>query len=169
MDLYAKDDFVRILAFFYRTMIASVPLLRFASTLSTGPLHDYFVKHIDEERGHEVMQLHDLNALGVSEIPFAHYAAQFAGSQYYLIAHEHPALLLGYMRAMESGVMPAEEVAKLEAHHGIELTCLRHHAIHDPQHSTDLTEMIDALDEPMKARVLWNEMHTRNMLMNARI
>lgn len=169
MDLYVKADLIKILSFFYRTMIASAPLLRFAISLSDGELRSYYQKHLQEEIGHDIMQLNDLRQFGIGEPERFHYAAQFAGSQYYLIAHDHPALLLGYMRALENETMPVEKIENLESHHGIELKTLRHHSIHDIAHKEDLDAQIALLDPQLMDRVAWNEANVRQMLMTARI
>lgn len=155
---------VEALSYVYRTMVASVPLLEFAIPKSEGALRDYYVKHLDEERGHELMLADDLKRLGVDEIPRFFRAAMLAGSQYYLIAHEHPALLLGYMRACEQAKMSPEEVDELSESHGTPLTCLKHHAIHDPTHKQDLSAMIDSLPEDLKELVLWNERNVKAIL-----
>lgn len=170
MDLYVKADLVKMLSFFYRTMLASEALLsRAIIGAETNELMQYYIKHRNEEEGHDEILLDDLNRLGIDEPATFHYAAQFAGSQYYLIEHDHTAMLLGYMRAMESDSLPLEEIDKLEAHHGTALTCLRHHALHDPDHKRDLDAMIDLLDPQLKDRVIWNEQNIRRMLMEARI
>lgn len=168
MDIYNKEDLIRIMSFVYGSVKASVPLLYKAREKAESGLYEYFTQHIDEETGHDAMTLHDLRGLGVEPV-IPHYSAQFAGSQYYLLEFEHPSILLGYMRALEANVMTPEEVDKLSAHHGVELTALKHHAIHDPEHKKDLDRMIDGLTPEQKARVLWNEENTRFMMMNARI
>lgn len=168
MNLYDINHIRNAFSFVYRTMVASVPLLSFAISLSDGILKEYYIKHLREESGHDLMLLDDLKRLGVDEVPMFHFAAQFAGSQYYLIAHDHPALLLGYMRALERDSLPLDEIDRLCAHHGTELTALRHHAIHDPQHAADLDAIIASLDAKLQERVLWNERNIRELLMNPR-
>lgn len=168
MDLYDINHLSKVFSFIYRTMIASAPLLEFAIPKAEGKLKEYYQQHLAEEIGHDTMLLDDLKRLGVDEVPLLHFAAQFAGSQYYLIAHEHPALLLGYMRALESNAMPIEEVDKLSLHHGTELTALRHHAVHDPHHKKDLDDMIASLDEDLQQRILWNERCVYGLLINVR-
>lgn len=168
MDLYDINHLCKVFSFVYRTMVASAPLLEFAIPKSEGALKDYYQQHLAEETGHDTMLLDDLKRLGIAEVPVSHFAAQFAGSQYYLIAHEHPALLLGYMRALESNSLPIEEVDKLCLHHKTELTALRHHAMHDPHHKQDLDTMIASLDDNLQKRILWNERCIRELLMSVR-
>lgn len=162
MNVFDKNELCRFLSFAYRVMEASVPLLEFAIPKSTGELKAYYEKHLGEERGHDLMLLDDLRRLGVTDIPRFHLAAQLAGSQYYLVAHEHPALLLGYMRALESDSPPVEGIDALSAHHGTPLTALRHHALHDPWHKLDLDEVIAR--HPMQERIVWNERAVKSLL-----
>ena len=159
MDLYDQNFLKSNLCFIYRVIVASCPLLEFAIPKCDGELREYYLQHLDEERDHDVMLKDDLERFGIPElmIPKYHSAAQLAGSQYYLIAHEHPALLLGYMHALEAYSLPPQTVDDLSKHHGVELKTLKHHAIHDPAHKTDLESMICKQDEELQGRVFWNE------------
>lgn len=158
MDLLHDRRFLcASLCFVYRMIVASAPLLKFAIERSDGDLRDYYEKHLAEETGHDEMAKDDLRRLGVLEIPRVHRAAQIAGSQYYLIAHDHPALLLGYMHVLERNALRRQTVEELCEHHSIELTMYRHHAAHDEGHSKDIKTMMDSLDEPLLDRVEWNE------------
>lgn len=160
-----REQFIQLFSFAYHTMRASVPLLEFAiQHTDSKELCAYFERHHAEEQGHDQMLLTDLNNLGVGLVPLPHFAAQFAGAQYYLIAHEHPALLLGYMRALESESMSVADVDALSTELGVELTALRHHAIHDPQHLKDLDAIIGAMDEWARDRIEWNERETRALM-----
>lgn len=137
-------------------MQASAPLLQFAIPKTDGILRDYYVKHLSEETGHDAMLERDLLALGVTEIPRYHDAAKIAGSQYYLIAHEHPASLLGYMHVLEKNAFNENDVAELEKLHGVTLECLRHHAKHDPHHVAELEEQITLLPVDVRGLAIWN-------------
>lgn len=163
--LYDRSVLTRVFAIVYRMIVASAPLLRFAIERSEpGRLRDYFEAHLLEEDGHDEMLLADLKNLGLDDVPHSFFAAQLAGSQYYLIAHEHPALLLGYMLALESNSPPVSLVDDLSRHHGVELTALRHHAIHDPAHKEALLQEIRALDPRLVARVVWNQISVTDAL-----
>lgn len=159
MNPYDIHALKSALSFAYRLMVASAPLLEFAIPRCEGRLRAYYERHLEEERGHDDMLRGDLAALGVDQIPASHEAARVAGSQYYLIAHDHPALLLGYMRALERDSMTPQQVDHLSAHHRVELTALRHHSVHDPLHLADLDSEITALDPELRARSWWNEVH----------
>lgn len=144
------------MCFIYRLMVAAVPLLEFAISRAEGNVLKYYKKHISEELGHEVMLLSDINGLGVTAIPQYLSAARLAGSQYYMIAHHHPALLLGYMQALESKPVPLSFVDELERHHKCKLTCLRHHSIHDSKHIADLDILVASLPGDILEQVAWN-------------
>jgi hypothetical protein len=158
--LHDRAVLVNGLSFVYRMIVASAPLLEFAIPRAAGGLRKYYEQHLEEERGHDEMLRSDLERLGVEEIPRWHAAAQIAGAQYYLIAHDHPALLLGYMHALERNTMRVEAVDELSAFHGVTLTALRHHAEHDPGHKRDLERMILQCDEELQKRIQWNEENT---------
>jgi hypothetical protein len=167
-----KDErqiLVGTLCFVYRMIVASEPLLELACTKAEGDLLDYYRKHLEEEHAHDEMLKDDLGRLGVQSIPHFHSAAAVAGSQYYFLLHDDPALLLGYMRALESNAMSVASVDSLSARHGTELRALRHHAEHDPGHKADLDAMIAALEPDLRARVEWNEANVRDMLARVRV
>lgn len=162
-----RATLVRTLCTVYRMMVASAPLLEFAIPKATGEVRRYYIEHLLEEQGHDDMLLDDLHRLGVEDVPYSHAAASIAGAQYYLIAHDHPALLLGYMHALERESMPVETVDQLSARHGTALTALRHHSLHDPHHKGDLERVIATLPEGLQMRVRWNEDHVVRALIEA--
>lgn len=162
--MFDRQTLVKGLSFSYRTMVASEALLEFAIPRATGELKEYYKRHLEEERGHEKMLERDLRELGVPEIPESFAAACLAGAQYYFIAHEHPSMLLGYMHAMERNEISPQVVDDLCKWHGVNLTCLKHHASHDKGHKADLEGMIERLPEKQRRRVLWNEINVRDFL-----
>lgn len=165
-NMLNRDFLVRNLCFLQRLIVASAPLLEFAIPRTMRPLRDYYERHANEEQGHEVMLAKDLARLGVEEIPFCHTAAAIAGSQYYFLAHDHPALLLGYMLALESQPMSLEEIQQVEAEHSVSLYSLRHHAIHDVAHRKDLVGVMEAQSISVQARVSWNARCVMQMLLS---
>jgi hypothetical protein len=144
----------------YGMIIASVPLLKFAMVKCYGDLREYYKKHIIEETGHEKMLRDDLAAFGITDIFPSYQAAKIAGSQYYLIAHENPAALLGYMLALEANALNEDQVKMIERAHGTKLTCMRHHAQHDLRHSEDIKKQILGLPEKLRQLALWNHEST---------
>lgn len=165
MDIFYDRQFlVRTLCTVYRMIQASAPLLEFAIPRATGEVRRYYIEHLAEEDGHDEMLRDDLVRLGVEEIPTSFAAAELAGAQYYLIAHDDPALLLGYMHALERESMPVDLVDRLSAHHGTKLTALRHHCLHDPSHCKDLDRVIGRLPAGLRMRVEWNEQNVLRRL-----
>lgn len=153
-------EFLRAnLCFVHGTMQASEGLLEAAIRKSAGDLRAYFRHHLLEETGHLDMLEADLRSLGVTQVPKFPAAAQLAGAQYYYIEHEHPALLLGYMAALEGNPLPLAVVDEMEAKFG-PLTCVRYHALHDIEHGAALRAQIDALKPAIRRRVLENEAWT---------
>lgn len=149
------------LCFLHGTMRASEGMLKAAiGACEPGELRSYFKRHLAEETGHVQLLEADLDRLGVTTILEFPEAAQLAGAQYYYIEHEHPALLLGYMAALESNALNVEQVDALEALHG-PLTCSRHHALHDGGHTAELREQIEKLPPALKERAIQNEQWTQ--------
>lgn len=150
VDLTDRDNVIRNLVFMYHVIKASENLLAVAANCTTAgdPLHEYFVAHLEEERGHEKWLHDDLISAGVdlASTSVSRVAVETAGSMYYLIYHVDPAALLGYMVALECIPVPIETVEALEALHGESLLrTLRFHAIHDLDHGPDVLAAIDAL------------------------
>ncbi len=157
MNLSDKDQFKACLALVYRLIIASEPLLVLASARSEGSLSEYFLDHLREERGHAGMLKADLLTLGFQEIPHSLPAASIAGSQYYLINHEDPAYLLGYMAVLEGSSMSLSDVDALGKLHGQDsVRTLRLHCEKDPGHFDELVKIIESLDAESRWRVLEN-------------
>lgn len=162
--LLDRDFLIRNMTFLYRVIVASAPLLDFAIKRSEGELKAYYVRHLEEEIGHDEMLLDDMRALGVETIPHDYAAAQIAGAQYYFIAHFHPALLLGYMMVLESRPFSLTQIEEVEAAHGSTLTALRHHSKHDAQHLAELTAMRANLTPELRVAVDWNAQCVRESL-----
>ena len=153
----------------FQSVQASVPLLEWACeqlqrwprTPFTELLGDYYRCHAIEEQGHDEWLLEDLTALGVSEdeafleLPNRHIAAM-VGSQYYLIAHYHPALLLGYLAFCEGHPPTREALEGLQARSASPPEAWRTYLLHaeeDPHHLDDLRTVLDEVPrEPASLR-----------------
>lgn len=144
------------MVFLYRLIASSERLLEIAAGYAPLPLLEYYLSHLEEERGHQQMLGNDLRDMGVIDIPRSLAACQIAGSQYYLIEHEHPAALLGYMHFLESSAMSVADVDAAEALHGVKLSCCRHHALHDPAHAAELERQIAAQPPELQGLIAWN-------------
>lgn len=166
--LLDKQFLVDNLCWFYRLMVASAPLLEFAVQHAEGGLLKYYHKHLLEEYGHDEMLAKDLVSLGVDRIPGSMSAARLAGSQYYLIAHHHPCMLLGYMQALESNSLPLSLIQELEQTHNCQLECLSHHAAHDPRHAAELELQVVSLPPILLKDVISNR-NVTNLAIDAEI
>lgn len=143
----------------WQSVQASVPLLeRAAEQLDRWPrspftelLGEYYTLHALEEQGHDRWLLDDLAVLGVGderaflELPNRHVAAM-VGSQYYLIRHYHPALLLGYIAFCEGHPLRREAIEGLQARSATSprvWRTYRFHAEEDPHHLEELCAVLD--------------------------
>lgn len=68
------------------------------------PFHRRFLDHASEEKGHEMMLLNDLKALGyqLSHFPELSETRMFWEPQFYKIVHNDPLSLMGYIMALEA-------------------------------------------------------------------
>ena len=146
---------------------ASVPLMQGAlarcQVLASGDevaanLVPYLDQHIEEERNHDVWLLDDLEQVGLSrhEVlsrPPSLTAARVVGAQYYWIYHDHPIALIGYMAALEGCIASADSIEAFITRTGMPREGMRTLLLHarvDPQHATDLDDLIDRL--PLNSR-----------------
>jgi hypothetical protein len=183
LEFVLRSDLVRTfpayLAMTFYVARASVPLLRAAARRSrrlefSTELGAYFVAHEREERHHARWILDDLAALGRSRAkisaglpPLA--VARGVGAQYYLIEHQHPLALLGYMLVLEGGLPSAAIVENMIARSGLPRNGFRtllRHALEDPGHTTDLERLVDglALDASQRALLALSATATLQML-----
>jgi pyrroloquinoline quinone (PQQ) biosynthesis protein C len=67
-------------------------------------VHYRFAKHMDEEKKHEILALHDLKELGASidRLPEHHSTRLFYEPQYYKIEHQNPIIIFGYIIPLEA-------------------------------------------------------------------
>ena len=151
IDFTSQKVFVSNLIFMYQIMIASERLLKEAADESDGYLRDYYLRHLEEERGHAEWLSDDLKTVGidVNGIDLLHQAAALAGTQYYLIKLVHPASLLGYMAVLEGNPVGMDFVNQMEYLHGKDLCrTLRYHAENDVEHKKELFAMLDLSSHP---------------------
>lgn len=159
-----KDQLINHHSLMHGIIVASEPLLKKAMEKAEGALWAYYARHLEEEKGHVAMLRADLTRLGVKDIARFHAAAQLAGSQYYLLEHDHPAIFLGYMHMLESRAPTIEMVMELERAFDVELTCMQHHAVHDPDHVIELVKMIAKQPDDIQRLIAWNEQNCAALL-----
>lgn len=146
-----KSVILSNLAFMHQVITASEALMQEALKVADGPLHAYLTAHAEEEQDHAQWLAADLLTSGVDvdKLPKFRRAVAMAGSQYYLIKHQSPYALLGYMAVLEGFPVALEAVDALEAAHGKDLfRTLRYHAEHDLEHRKDLFAFIDKNPRP---------------------
>jgi hypothetical protein len=143
---------------------ASVPLMEAAqaecaakAAKAGSPLDlmlaDYFAKHIEEEQGHDLWVIQDLEVLGyprslVKSLEPLQCIVELVGSQYYWVLHHHPVALLGYIAILEGYPMSAAAADELQhrtRHPAEAFRTIRKHALIDPHHRGDLDRVLDVL------------------------
>lgn len=148
-----KANLVRV----YHTIVASESLLHYAIQESKDMDQiAYFESHLIEETGHAEMLAEDLASVGipVDKLRVPDDIRCMVGGQYYSIFHEDPVSLFGYMLALEFSPTPLALVEELENKHGKELfRAVRHHAVHDIDHSAELVSQISKLS-PLQQKIV---------------
>lgn len=151
VDFLDRGVILSNLVFIYQVITASESLMQEALKVADAPLHAYLTAHAEEEQDHAQWLAADLLTAGVDvdKVPKLRRAVAMAGSQYYLIKHQSPYALLGYMAVLEGFPVSLANVEALEAAHGKELfRTLRYHAEHDLEHRKDLFAFIDENPRP---------------------
>lgn len=152
VDLLNLHMVLSNLVFMQQVIAASEDLIRVAmDECDDDGLWGYLSSHLNEERGHEAWLAKDLSDYGIDAalVPKFRRAVAMAGSQYYLIKHQSPYALLGYMAVLEGFPVSLDAVAALEVAHGKSLfRTLRYHAEHDLDHRKELFAFIDANPRP---------------------
>jgi len=151
VDLLDIHVVISNLVVVHQVITASVPLMIEAQKVADAPLLAYLTEHLEEERGHAEWLAKDLIDYGVDVdlVPKFRRAVAMAGSQYYLIKHQSPYALLGYMAVLEGFPVALASVEALEQAHGKELfRTLRYHAEHDLEHRKELFAFIDQNPRP---------------------
>ena len=151
-----------ILGFLHQVIITTEPLLELAASKESH-LKSYFIKHLEEERGHDKWLAEDLKSIGldVNKIPYDSMAAALAGSQYYIINHVNPVGFLGYMLFLEGHPMDLNLVSELEEIYG-RMACrtLRYHAENDIDHGSELMAIVETLSQQERDLIEVNRQQT---------
>lgn len=131
-------------------------------------LHERFVAHAGEERGHDVILLNDLKHLGyaIDDIPEFEVTAAFWQVQYYWIEHCSPAALFGYILLLEGAALEHGRAVfdRLVKQHGIDASrFFKVHTESDPEHVEQSLAQIAALPPATLA------LATRNLEISRRL
>jgi len=157
--------FPRYLMMLHTAIRASVLLMEEASKIAAGQfasesyssaLVAYLDEHIEEERDHDIWLLEDLATLGVTEAEAAlvmplSVVASMVGSQYYYIKHVNPAIILGYLAAIEGYQLDSGLLDKARERTGYPESAFRTLYLHselDQDHAGELAEAIDGMGLP---------------------
>jgi len=149
-------------------MVASEKLLETAaaaipseSTPFLQSLKAYYVRHLEEERGHFEWLMDDIGG----DFKCDWMAAEITGAQYYAIHHWSPVALLGYMLVLEGFPAPMETIVALEEIYGKRyLRCMRYHAEHDLEHRVELYQILDNTPEKYQQLIEQNAVHTQTLI-----
>jgi hypothetical protein len=164
----------RWLVLVWQAVRASVPLLEFAAHQVGAPqtpfselLFDYYTLHAADMRVQEELFLEDLASAGVEteiaalEFPNRH-IADMLGSQYYLVRHYHPALLLGYLVFSEGHPPEREAIDRLRLRSGTSERAWRTYLLRaeeGPVRAEELRLVLDEVPpdpEPLRPAILVN-------------
>lgn len=104
----------------FSTRIVSMAGARFP--LSKNNLHERFLIHCNEEKGHEKLCISDINALGLDEKSLKVFPSTkaFYQNQHYWIDHVSPMAFFGYLLLLEglAATHGSWITARLTAHYG---------------------------------------------------
>lgn len=124
------------------------------SSALKSDLIDYLVKHIEEERGHDLWLLEDYAATShnpeylLAKIPSSE-VANMVGAQYYWILHHHPVMVMGHIAALETYHPPAGFARYLSELTDYSLDAFRAISRHeklDLVHKVEIHALIDAIN-----------------------
>ena len=169
---YLRELYPAYLRTMHAVVRSAVPLMTAAMQEARAREHSdplcrdlapYFEQHIEEERGHDLWLLQDIEVTGrdpaeaTDQIPSPR-VATMVGAQYYWIRHYHPVALLGHITAIEAYHPPAGFAQALSEATGYPQTAFRsiaRHAMLDVHHRRDLFDLLDRLPlEPRHEKII---------------
>jgi uncharacterized ferritin-like protein (DUF455 family) len=142
----------------YYYVVHSTRLLALAAgnmKIDDTPFHRRFLEHAHEEKGHEIMVLNDMKALGfdINDFPELPHTRLFWEPQYYKIEHIDPLTLMGYIIALETiACSQCPRVKKMiEGTYPKEsMSFVTTHGDDDPDHVQKAWQLINSLPEQRK-------------------
>ena len=129
--------------------------------LDRNELHARFVDHSKEERGHQLIAISDLKALGfrIEELPRLAQSAAMYQIQYYWIQHQGPVSFFGYSLALEclAAAFGPEVYRRTSTAHGAKSTVfLKVHSEDDVEHTDRAFKLLATLSETEAKLVVEN-------------
>ena len=112
------------------------------------PMHNRFLKHAAEEKGHENLTLLDIKNMGkeFADYPEASATQSFYQTQYYWIEHVHPYAFFGYILYLEAYAAKYGQAitARIQKAHGDKATnFMRVHSEEDVDHVEKALEQVE--------------------------
>ena len=149
----------------HSTRLLAAAAARFPTDEAGNALHHRFAKHMSEEKKHELLCIHDLNALdfplgAFTELPATH---MFYASQYFAVEHQDPMALFGYILVLEvtsvrEGDWVKDEVVR--AHGEKAAAFVKLHSAEDVEHVEKALRALEASTPAQSALVCDNMRRT---------
>lgn len=133
--------------------------------------HKFFLKHTNEEKGHEVLASNDLKKLGYNELPYKEniYTQAFWQTQFYQIQHLRPTAFYGYAMFLEALVIDVgpQILNTLEKHFPQgSYSFLKVHCHEDLGHVDENYKILNSLSELEKNEILNNFKMSKEIYMS---
>lgn len=123
--------------------------------------HFRFLKHLNDEKGHENLSINDLKILDfdLASLPELPATKSLYQTQYYWIEHKSPYAFFGYLLALEGlAVYVGQEIfAKVKKNFGEKATkFLKIHTEEDISHLDEVFEWINKMPKDVQTQVIEN-------------
>lgn len=168
---WSKDVYVTYLAQTYHYVKYSTRLLAYSASQISVDENNYFyqcIRHVSEEKGHEILAKKDIEALGYNLEDFKEYSITkaFYQSQYFYIVKDAYSFL-GYVFALE---LAATQLCEWLKEHAIKnfgartASFMAVHAADDIEHIQNVFKLIETLDQKSKNIVWENFCQSKDIL-----
>jgi len=166
-DWENPDAYAQWLGQTYHFVLNSTRILALASArtpMNQYQLHNRFIDHAKEERGHEVLLLRDLKALGknIDEIPELAPTAALYKTQYFWIEHRSTDAFMGWVIVLEAFAAnygPGIFKRVMKAHGKEASVFLKVHAEEDQDHIEKAFKQITQLPAENQQETILNFQH----------
>jgi hypothetical protein len=165
-----KSVYAQWLAQTYYFVCHSTRLLALTSARFShdkNDVHYRFAEHVREERGHEIMALRDLKAIGarIEDFPEFPETQAFYQTQYYWIEHVNPIAFFGYVLCLEAfAICGSKAFTQAYKSHGEKATSfLILHTKEDIGHVDQAFQQLNGLSAEEK------ELITKNLKLSAHL
>jgi pyrroloquinoline quinone (PQQ) biosynthesis protein C len=153
------DRYRRFLLELYHIVFHFNPICAAAASRVTdeeGALRDFLYRHMQEESGHEIWVLNDLESIGLTraslkaELPSV-FTSTLCGFNYWSADRRHPCAVLGMMYALEviasvyGGAFSAALRESLLLTGDLGISFISSHATMDQEHMIELRHVLDTL------------------------